>query len=512
VLFRSASTFTGGALNVEGGILKLTGAATIVPTSVTMYGGATLDYAQATAYGTDTGSPMSLSRLTVDTSRGVAGTAAIIKGNLTMGSAGRGSLTYSIPTAVSDGATLLSVTGAATVRNTDISLQFVNGSSSLTEKNARLILIDVDGTADYGSLTDASNLSLTSNDGKTYVLQVEDNDLLAVLDGEAPAAEVPAGDSQRAPLQERAKAYAEARLASVAMMNQGQDLVAGQGMASVRSATAGKGMRIGAFGGVDAGSSEYTTGSSVSVGTQTLMAGIGIGGDTGFGRVSLGGFFETGWGTYDTKNDVSGGSVKGSGNASFYGGGIRARLDTEMGLYIEASVRAGQTTMDFSGNVPEDGSKSKIDTTAAYYGGHGGIGYVFRIGGKNGALTLDLSAKAMLSHAEAQSVEAGGDSLAFGETDSMRARVGGRVAYAFGKQFAAYGGVYWEREFGGEQKLTVNGQSVKAPNMGGDTGIGEVGVSLQPLEDTPLFVDVAVQAYMGQRTGYGGNAQVRLDY
>jgi outer membrane autotransporter protein len=118
----------------------------------------------------------------------------------------------------------------------------------------------------------------------------------------------------------------------------------------------------------------------------------------------------------------------------------------------------------------------------------------------------------MTTHMDGGSVHVNGDTLKFEATDSIRSRLGARLTYAFGEQFSMFGGLYWEREFDGEQRMTANGTKISAPNMSGDTAVGEIGMTLRPMKQAPIFIDLGAQGYMGVRSGAGGNLQVRLDY
>lgn len=50
------------------------------------------------------------------------------------------------------------------------------------------------------------------------------------------------------------------------------------------------------------GKSRYSTGSHVDVEGVSMLAGLPLGNDVGLGRLTLGVFFEGGWGSYDSHN------------------------------------------------------------------------------------------------------------------------------------------------------------------------------------------------------------------
>jgi outer membrane autotransporter protein len=519
-----------GIVSLESGTLKVTGEGTINPTKLTMLSGTTLDISGATAYA-ETGTALALNNLVIGRTGTAysAWTAPHIAGNVDISGTGHNPLadapaiTYNLPSGTASGATLLTVDGSMKISNAVIKL------AGDTRNISSLRLVDVlsskdaakaaaageyekaekyasnTGTYDTGTMT----LVLESDTGEQYELQIDPedpNDLLAVL------------TSIRAdgPTYERMKAYAESRIAGMAMINQGQDLIIDKGMASAIAATGGLGMRVGAFGAVNAGKSKYKSGSTVDVESQTLLAGIGVGGDTVMGRLAAGLFFEAGQGKYETKNDFSDGvlPVKGKGNMLFYGGGALARLDAEAGLYFEGSGRAGRVRQDFnSSDIMYGAEKAKYEVETYYFGAHGGVGYVFMLPGTGGKGTLDLSGKILWSHLDAADVRIKDtDLLRIQEMDSVRVRAGGRLAFAFGDHVMAYAGGHWEREFEGAQKAKINDTPLDKPTIKGDTWIGEAGITLKPSETTPFYLDVGAQAFEGVRTGYQGSVQARLEY
>lgn len=140
---------------------------------------------------------------------------------------------------------------------------------------------------------------------------------------------------------------------------------------------------------------------------------------------------------------------------------------------------------------------------------HGGLGYVWNI---NEAASLDLSAKLLWTRQESDSVSVHNDRVRFKDADSLRTRLGGRFSYAVHEQFAPYVGAYWEHEFDGEQRSTVNGRGINAPDLKGDTGMGELGLSFKPMADSGLSFDLGVQGYTGVREGVTGSFQVKFEF
>ncbi|MDL2209737.1 autotransporter-associated beta strand repeat-containing protein [Desulfovibrio sp. OttesenSCG-928-O18] len=479
-----ANTYT-GATTVTGGTLALSGAGTLGTTSaLTLYD--------------NTGFNFSASNVTLPQLNVYGGGASINTGGNSLDLNG-GSLNFLVPSTAVSGTALLSVTGDADIGGASVTMGYQSVRPSIAVGQSLTLLSATSLTADQAGLT------VQTASGDIYSLLVDNNQLLAMLDFIAPTT----------PAYERLKAYAEGRAATLAFVNQGQELIINQGFGSALAATAGPGFRMNAFGGMGGGKSRYNTGSHVDVEGFSMLAGLALGNDVGLGRLTLGAFFEAGWGSYDSHNSFSNyASVNGDGDTSYYGGGILGRYDLTSGalsgLYFDASARMGRAKMDFdSGDIKYNGSSADFDSSSLYYGLHGGLGYVWSI---NEAASLDLSAKLLWTRQESDSVSVRGDNVRFKDADSLRTRLGGRFAYAVSEYVTPYVGAYWEHEFDGKIRSTVNSNGIDAPKLEGDTGMGELGLSFKPVTDSGLSFDLGVQGYTGQREGVTGSFQIKFEF
>ena len=317
------------------------------------------------------------------------------------------------------------------------------------------------------------------------------------------------------------KALSEGFLAGLTLMNLNADLAAGQGMAeavqSARRAGIETGMGLGAFGALSAGKLRYNTGSHVDMASFSLMTGLSLGGDLRPGHLTTGVFFEYGNGSYDTYNSFSNAaSVHGDGETRLVGGGVLGRMDfinTGPGhFYSEASARAGNVHNEYDSSDLRDASglKAEYDSSSAYYGFHVGAGYAWDI---TDAATLDLYGKYFWTRQEGDSVRlSSGDPVTFKDVDSSRLRLGTRLTFAINEYVSPYVGAAWEHEFEGKAKAVTNGYGIEAPGLKGDTGIGELGLSLAPSQTLPLSFDLGVQGYAGNRQGVTGSLQIRFAF
>jgi outer membrane autotransporter protein len=249
----------------------------------------------------------------------------------------------------------------------------------------------------------------------------------------------------------------------------------------------------------------------------SLIAGLAWGKDLSPGHLTLGAFFEHGNGSYDTYNSFSNAaSVHGNGDLYHIGGGLLGRMDfapTGAGhFYAEASGRAGDAHNEYSGDLRDGtGARGAYGSSAAYYGLHLGTGYLWNI---NDEASFDLYGKYFWTRQDGDSLTLStGDPIKFNAADSHRLRVGGRFAYAVNKYVAPYVGGAYEHEFDGQVKASTYGYSIDAPSLRGDTGIGEIGLTLTPRgRKSALSVDLGVQGYVGKRDGVTGSLQLKLEF
>ena len=484
-----ANTYS-GLTSVNAGTLTLTVAGTI-SNSLALHNTAVFDFS---AIGS---SPQALKNLSV------YGQGSTINAGSNTADFTNGSLNFFIPATATSGTPLLNVTGDADITGANVSMVYQTVRPTIGVGQS-LTLLDVSGTL-TGTESDLVSLTVQTANGDIYTLNVNNDALLAVLTYISPTT----------PAYERLKAYAGSRAANFAFVNQGQDLLLNQGFGSALAATSGQGFRMNAFGGMGGGWSRYNTGSHVDVEGFSMLVGLALGNDAGPGRITLGAFFEGGWGSYDSHNSFSNhASVKGDGDTEYLGGGVLGRYDLTSGalsgLYFDASARMGRTKADFgTDDITYNGNEADFDTSSLYYGLHGGIGYVWSI---NEAASLDLSAKLLWTHQDGDSVNAHGDKVRFKDTDSLRTRLGGRFSYAVNEHFTPYVGAYWEHEFDGETRSTVNSNGIDAPTLEGSTGMGELGLSFKPVAGSGFSLDLGVQGYTGAREGVSGSFQVKFEF
>ncbi|GFM38067.1 membrane protein [Desulfovibrio psychrotolerans] len=425
-------------------------------------------------------------------------------------------LNFYLPSTVSAGDTVLTVTGTADLTGSSGRSSTVNvgieGSSSPLQAGDTITLIDAGTLVTNSGLN--SSASGTGMQGVTlkynFDLTTESNKLLATVSaGTTPT------------VNEQSKALSEGFVSGMGAVMQGADVAAAQGMdsavAAAKAGGAGGGGAPVGFGALSGGSVRHNTGSHVDMHSVSLMAGLSWGADTPSGRLTVGPFVEYGYGSYSTYNSFSNAaSVEGDGNTRYLGGGILGRMDlanTGPGhIYVEASGRGGGLYNEYESSDLRNaaGRSAEYDSSSKYYGLHLGTGYVWNIAED---ASLDLYAKYFWTRQEGDSVTLStGDPIDFKDVDSSRLRLGSRVSYMVNEYLSPYIGAAYEREFDGTARASTNGYAMKAPSMGGDTGTGELGLVYTPSASVPVSFDLGVQNSVGKREGLTGSLQFKYEF
>ncbi|MFK3640419.1 autotransporter outer membrane beta-barrel domain-containing protein [Pseudomonas protegens] len=328
------------------------------------------------------------------------------------------------------------------------------------------------------------------------------------------------------------KAFLEGRAASLAFTNQGADLISDYGISAAGSSVKRaqrEGINLTPFVVVNGGSSRYNTGSHVDVRGFNMLFGVATGLELqDQSAITLGVFAERGDGNYDSYNHFSDyGSVHGTGNVRYTGGGALFHMDVagtalskkpssvergHEGLYLDGSVRTGNADMSFDSNdlTDAEGVRGKYNRKSKYYGAHGGVGYVLNIDEKQ---SVDVYSRYTWTRLDAEKVNIGKDKLSFNTSESSRLRLGSRYTYAYTQKIKPYVGAAYEHEFKGDVSGSAYDLSIEKPSLNGNTGIFEVGVSMNPLgSDAALSIDLGLQGYVGEREGAAGTIKAKYAF
>lgn len=299
--------------------------------------------------------------------------------------------------------------------------------------------------------------------------------------------------------QEQTAITTEARAGGTAFVNQGAEVVADNLNMLSQSAEG-----INTFATVSGNNSKYDTGSYADINGWNSIIGIASTKEIGSDKLNYGAFFENGSGNYNTYNEIGGAGFRGDGNVLYNGGGVMVRLDKENGFYTEAAVRAGSVKNEAGKNLSEGQHTYDYETENAYYGGHIGIGKIFKL--DNGK-AWDVYGKYFHMHHEGDSVEIAGDTFDFASVDSNKLRIGARFSEQQGEKLTSYYGLAWDYEFSGDVSGTAAGYDMHSPSLEGSTVIGEVGFRYTPGKESPWSFDAKLRGYVGQQEGISGNVQ-----
>ncbi|MCL2790958.1 MAG: autotransporter-associated beta strand repeat-containing protein [Desulfobulbus sp.] len=398
---------------------------------------------------------------------------------------------------------MLTVSGSANIADSTVNMGFT-GKNPLLQVGDTITLIDSSGRTGIPVNTIAGR----GIQGVSLLYDLElittNTQLLATVTGRG--------------LTEQTKALPEGFVSGLALINQGGDLVAGEGMAQAMHAVDEKrGYGWGTFGIASGGWSRYDTGSHMDLSSASLMTGLAGTGNLAAGRLTLGPFLEAGNGAYDTYNSFSTATdVHGKGTLYHLGGGILGRMDfVDSGpghVYTEASFRAGGLHNDYHNNDMRDsqGRRAEYTSNSAYYGLHLATGYIWNI---NDTSLFDFYGKYFWTRLQGDSVTLStGDPVEFKDADSSRLRFGGRFAHTVNEGVSPYIGAAWEHEFDGKARATAYGYDIGAPTLRGNTGIAEFGLALNPAKGLPLAIDLGVQGYVGERDGVIGSVHFRYEF
>ena len=320
------------------------------------------------------------------------------------------------------------------------------------------------------------------------------------------------GRDSKDPFQPGTKAIAEGAAAGLALA--GESSNAAIEFLREFSLTAGS---ITPFVHVQASSMRHETGSSINMSAVSLLAGLGTGIDTGAGHLSAGAFFEYGKGSYTTNNSFDTRSdIDGDGNAWYMGGGIVAKMDfvpTGPGhFYLEGSAHMGTLHNEYDSNNLYDanGNVAKFDMDSPYYSLHGGLGYVWNMAEGH---DLDIYGKYIWTRVQGtDDTLTTKDKFEYDDMDSNRIRLGARYTYKGSERFSPYVGAAFEHEFSGSCESTAYGHPVAAPSFEGSSGMGELGLVMNPSESLPLTINLGVQGYVGQKQGIAGNCTMKYEF
>ena len=396
-----------------------------------------------------------------------------------------------LPSSTTNNTTMIQTSGGADLTGSTVAVKAVDPGVALKAGDT-VYLLKTAGLTGNPTLVNSSNVSQGFSLQYDLTLAQNANDIYATVSGTG--------------VNPKTKSFLEGRLAGLALVTQGADMVANQGMSAAIAAAQEQEGRLTVFGAVSGGTSRYDTGSHIDLDGFGLMAGVSGKQDNLAGAV----FVEGGWGSYDSHNNFSNGSVHGDGDTHYYGVGLLGRATLKNGMYLDGSFRIGKTSTDYTGKDYLDGAgnQAHYKSKVTYVSAHAGVGYMMPL---NEVTDMDISAKYLWSRQGSDSVTVGSDPVHFDAENSQRLRGMAKVLRKVSPQLTLTGALGYEYEFDGKAKGTLyHMYGIDSPSLEGGSGIGEIGLEYKPQNNQRLSLEAKLSGYVGQREGIGG--LVRMNY
>lgn len=347
-----------------------------------------------------------------------------------------------------------------------------------------------DPSAEYYLL--ASEEAITGLDDKTVRFEgtwtTAQADL--VFDGstlKVNAAEAAAGN-------EDSKTLTESFLGSLALVQQGAEFIADEGMAAM-DRTAAEGAWT-SFGSMQGGTSRYDTGSRVDLDAVTLAAGAA----TKVSGTLLAGFVEAGWGSSESHVRAA----DADGDHNYYGVGVALRRFVGDAFYVDGSVRAGWASTEFDGQYAAH--QATYDADGFYGSAHVAAGCVAKLGG---GLSADFYGRYTLTYLEGDDLRLNDEGRNRFDTDNAVThafRLGARLSGQYGEVSSWRAGLAYEHVADGDAEGKLQNVALSVPSLEGNTFIAEAGWSTKPSASSPWSFDFGIKGYAGDREGVSGSA------
>ena len=259
------------------------------------------------------------------------------------------------------------------------------------------------------------------------------------------------------------------------------------------------------FASMGGGANRYKTGSHVDTHSWNAIVAVGSKREHKKGNLEWGVFAEYGRGNYTLHDDIGG---RGDGDTHYAGGGLLAKWTNKHNVYTEASIRLGRMS-DSAKNILWDGANwHGYDVHANYFGGHVGIGKIFKVKGNH---DLDVYGKFFYTKRNGVNFDAGVNHYDLDSVASSLLRIGARYG-SNDKKWNWYGGLAYEYEFDGESSGTVStgavSAAIRSASIKGSSVRGELGVRMEASKTNPWKTDIGIYAYGGRHRGVGGTVTV----
>jgi hypothetical protein len=312
----------------------------------------------------------------------------------------------------------------------------------------------------------------------------------------------------------QAKALSQGKLASMAFIEQGSQLIANKAIDEAVSSTSTT-TGYAPFIAIAAGKSRYTTDkdSHIDIEGMSLAAGIAKGFKLDNCKITAGGFVEHGTGKYKSSDTITFEDIKkdvqATGVPKYTGGCLLGRIDFSNNFYTEISGKIGSAKNDFySDDIKFYNKPTTYNYNGVYLGTHMGCGYNYEI---NDKLSLDTSGRYFFTHQKSKDITfPTSETIKFAGISLHKIRLGTKAVYKATENLMPYLGAAFEYEFAGKQNAMLAGFDVNASALSGASTIGELGVKWNV---SGFLMDLSLRGHIvGARTGIDGMLKMKYSF
>ncbi|GKX56043.1 hypothetical protein SOASR030_21550 [Leminorella grimontii] len=323
-----------------------------------------------------------------------------------------------------------------------------------------------------------------------YSLEISDNALSAVVDGEASGAT--AQNSQT-------DIFSTASLAALTTMVASDELLVDTALTGAESGQAG-----GPFAAIRYGDYRYNTQHKLKTEQTSALFGYGF----QAAAVDYGVFLETGYNSYSARTGSPYGDVNGSGNHSYGGTGIYLNYATPIKrLHTTAYLKGGVLYDDFNSRIAmADVNHSQ---TSTYWGTHVGIYWDVPV---EENWNSRLFANYFYDGREKEQFNIADSQVTYSELNSHRVQAGILATYTGSSNFRPYIGVSWEEMMNAEARGSVRDEEYRwnldKADMNGGSAVVNAGIGYtNPGKNLNLGLNV--KGYSGMRNGAAVQVQIK---
>lgn len=418
-------------------------------------------------------------------------------------------LNFYLPSGVSNGDTLLTLTDGETDLSGASINAYVDGGTGLNPGDSVNLIVNPNGLTTNGSGTVTVDEGITLHYDGSVVAQDGDNLVLTL--GTPSVEEKTKALSQGIVSADKTVARGTERVIDWLPPDEFEEAAGSENFASQVAAIVNK--SFGVFANMSGTKLKSKTGGGSYIQTK------GGGFDLGLARAvesQSGGtwifapLIDYGKNDFDTY--LSDGT-HGSGNSKYFSGGLIGRKMLNSGLYYEASLRGGRSTTDFSSRSLAEGTSVdsvSYHASAPVFAGHLRLGKLLRMN-KNNVMHM----YGIYAHNHINGINttlSSGEHYNFSAVDSGTFRLGYRLTTRVSPLSRIYTGLAYQYEFNGSTDGEYRNYTTPEAEVKGSSGMLELGWQIKADKRTDWMVDFNVTGWAGMQKGLGFSGKVKKSF